>query len=1140
MHLDIWRSWTRFGFFEPSGWECALLALEALLGLAIVLAYRRDFTHLSRSRLILLFVCLAAPPLLDHLLVIEFARHSLLPPPGVPFVPPRPFAPLLGMVPLVVAGAWLGPGPALVIGLVKGGVRVGMTTGVASAPFYVAILGFLVGFLLRQDYRGRLPLIVRQPVVAVPLVTPLAALLLLLAAFVQVAQSGLSGLDYAVTLAASYFWPMLIEGMVAAVAVQIAYLVCPRKRPAQVADRVPPYSRTLNRRLLCLFVPLITLMTGVVVCAVTATAIRLATSEVVSHMARDANNAAESIPYFIETGQGLLSEFASDERLWRSDKDLLQAQLRKNMRIVVFFDRLLLLDSAGDQLALYPPRSGGALQLTSEEQALLRRGVETEAPQISSVHRSAQDAVILSFLAPVADPSGAQPDDPVSRLLLARTRLDANLIMRRVVDGLQWAGGRGTGFIVDADQRVVAHPNPERLLTTWTLDQAHSRIDSDLPGWAYRSRHPQDNTRQLIYYLPVEGYPWQVVIRLPYQVVLEQAVKIAAPLLGLQVLLGAGLVIVITLVTNWVTQPLKQLATAADRIAKGDLSQPVRIGARFGQERRDEIARVGIAFEDMRVRLKGRMEDLSLLLGVSQSVSATLSLNEGLPFVLEGALRATGACVARVVMLSPAGVETVVSRGEPREDLGVLDEALVGVFEDRGCPLTIENLARARTLLGTGAGNQMVEALVALPVRTQRGVAAVMWVGYTLPRRFSAYEIDLLSTLASQTAVLVENARLFQAAEGERSRLAAILASTTDAVVVTDRRNRILLANPAAEGAFDIQGGSIAGLPIDQTPLPRALVEVFQEPLEPDEALTRELPLPDGRTLYASLSAIRSAEGECLGGVCVMRDITRLKELDELKSEFVAAVSHDLRSPLAVMDGYARMIPDAGEVNRTQQEYVNKVLAGVSRMTNLVDDLLNLRRIEGGAALKREPCHLGAIVTEAVERRRARAAERDISLRLELDRPDGVAVDAPRKASAAVVLGDAALLRQAVTNLVDNAIKYTPVGGEVSVGLSMSRAPGGQSGDGQSCVLIDVTDTGIGIAPEDQVRLFEKFHRIKRSDVPDVQGTGLGLSIVKAVIERHGGTVRVESELDQGSTFTIALPCTNADRVGALALEDEC
>jgi PAS domain S-box-containing protein len=601
----------------------------------------------------------------------------------------------------------------------------------------------------------------------------------------------------------------------------------------------------------------------------------------------------------------------------------------------------------------------------------------------------------------------------------------------------------------------------------------------------------------LAYFLPVAGYDeWAVVIHLPYEVVLEQAAQIAAPLLLLQLAMGGVLIIVIPFFTGLVTRPLQQLAAAARRIADGDLTNPVRIpGA-------DEVAQVGEAFEGMRVRLKGRMEDLSLLLQVSQAVSATLELPEGMPLILEGVLSATQATVARMILLSGDGEpQMVMSRGQLREGLGALDRALTEAAKESERPLLVENLARARSLVDESS-NGLVRAVIALPVRVKDRVAAVMWVGYDEARTFEDSEIDLLTTLAGQTAALVENARLFQSAEGGRRRLAAILTSTTDAVLVTDRDDCILLVNPAAEQAFNIKADDVVGQKVANASLAASLTEGLEQPLAQTEALTKEVPLHDGRTLYASISAIRSTEGEPIGRVAVMRDITRFKELDDLKSEFVATVSHDLRAPLTFMRGYTTMLPMVGELTDKQREFIEKILDGVGQMSGLIDDLLDLGRIEAGVGLERKPCHLGAILVEAVDGQRARAQAKGLTLHLE----------PPER--TAVVSGDATLLRQTVANLVDNAIKYTPKGGTVTVGLLVQNEQ----------AIIHVTDTGIGIAPEDQVRLFEKFYRIKRRDTANVPGTGLGLAIVKSIAERHGGRVWVESEMDKGSTFHVLLP----------------
>jgi two-component system, OmpR family, phosphate regulon sensor histidine kinase PhoR len=239
-----------------------------------------------------------------------------------------------------------------------------------------------------------------------------------------------------------------------------------------------------------------------------------------------------------------------------------------------------------------------------------------------------------------------------------------------------------------------------------------------------------------------------------------------------------------------------------------------------------------------------------------------------------------------------------------------------------------------------------------------------------------------------------------------------------------------------------------------------------------------------------------------LGRVCVLRDVSHFKELDQMKSDFVATVSHDLRAPLTFIRGYATMLPMVGTLNEKQHEFGDKIIAGVAQMTVLIDDLLDLGRIEAGVGLARVMVRMHIIIAEVVDSLLPIAANKDVRL----------AVDAP--ATLPSLSGDATLLRQAVANLVDNAIKYTPAGGEVRLRGSME--------DGQ--FRFEVADSGVGIAPADQAHLYEKFFRVRQRGSSQVKGSGLGLAIVKSIVERHGGRVWVESKLGQGSTFTFTIP----------------
>ncbi len=249
------------------------------------------------------------------------------------------------------------------------------------------------------------------------------------------------------------------------------------------------------------------------------------------------------------------------------------------------------------------------------------------------------------------------------------------------------------------------------------------------------------------------------------------------------------------------------------------------------------------------------------------------------------------------------------------------------------------------------------------------------------------------------------------------------------------------------------------------------------------------------------------ADGRPVGRVCVLRDVTHFKELDALKSEFVSTVSHDLRSPLTLVRGYATMLRMSSELNEEQKGYITKIVVGVESMTRLVNNLLDLGRIEAGIGLQIDKVQAMEVAEAVIGALQLQAKQKNISLGVE-----------PQEKTARLIEADRALLQQALFNLVENALKYTPKGGQVRISLK----------ERQQGLLFVVQDNGIGIAPLDQPRLFEKFYRGRQREARAQRGSGLGLAIVRSIAERHGGKAWLESQLGQGSTFFLLIPYEQA------------
>ena len=679
--------------------------------------------------------------------------------------------------------------------------------------------------------------------------------------------------------------------------------------------------------------------------------------------------------------------------------------------------------------------------------------------------------------------------------LVGRAQIDGNPLLKPALSQLAGlTADAGQGLIVDERGTIIFDSSQSLLLKTWAAPEANAeKLQITNPnGAAFRDRSP-GNTRQLVYTLPVEGYPWTVVVVLPNEVVLAQATQITTPTVFILVVIGILGAAVMLWVTSRITQPIVTLARATASIAQGEYDRPVGISGE------DEVGRLGVAFERMRERLRARIGELNLLLRVSQVIAGSLKLDQSLPSLLSGALSAVrGDGVRLVSRTSDDSLPVVFADGPLSAAMAPLDGDLLAFTESHG-RIVLDNIARVRTVLSVNKTGGQVQSLIALPLRQEAEYIGMLWIGFSQPHPFTESEVNFLSTLAGQAAVAVTNAHLYEASEGGRQQLQAILASSPDAVIVIDRRERVLLLNPAAESIFDVPAHSAHGRPLAEVISRAELLELIRNP---QIAASRQVPLADGRTLYASASPIVAADGTCIGLVAVLRDVTYFKQLDELKSEFVATVSHDLRVPLTFMRGYATMLPMVGQLNAKQNEFADNIVIGIEQMSELIDGVLDLNRVEAGLGLARESCNVADLVTDAVGNLRNSASNKDIAITVQ------IAPDLPP------VSGDRTLLRQAISNLVDNAIKYTPATGRVRVSAELR----------EHRIIIAVQDSGIGIAPGDQARLFEKFFRVRQQDNGGNKGSGLGLAIVKSIIDRHDGRVWVDSRLGQGSTFYIALP----------------
>ena len=425
-----------------------------------------------------------------------------------------------------------------------------------------------------------------------------------------------------------------------------------------------------------------------------------------------------------------------------------------------------------------------------------------------------------------------------------------------------------------------------------------------------------------------------------------------------------------------------------------------------------------------------------------------------------------------------------------------VNDSLAGLVVRRGEPILLDE--RSPKKIST---SYLVKSLVYVPLRLSEKIIGVLGVDNRNARpAFKDHDRKLLEALAEYTVIAIHNAGLYATTNHQRNQLETTLAHIQDGVVVLDQDRNVILANRVAEHLFNL-GSDFIGKPFN---------EVFSGHRELNQLLNRD---PGDSPAWVDLVNDREdvfsahlADIPEVGQVITLHDITPLKKLDRIKNDFVSTVSHDLRSPLTAILGYVDLLERAGPLNEMQRDFVKRVKVSVRNITGLVDDLLDLGRIEAGLDIHKDKVQLNTLVQESLVTFKGVVAEKNQQVELQLVEPSPLIVAAPLQ------------VRQMIDNLLENAFKYTPEGGEVKLSTEVS--------DGQA--ILKVSDSGIGIPAKELPHIFEKFYRASNV-TGDMIGTGLGLSIVRSVVELHNGRVWAESQADKGTTFVVVLPLSKTD-----------
>jgi signal transduction histidine kinase len=750
-----------------------------------------------------------------------------------------------------------------------------------------------------------------------------------------------------------------------------------------------------------------------------------------------------------------------------------------------FFDRMTILSSKGEILTTQGKTDVGELNLVPEEIASVSQELENNDLQIIRIPPNPnEDPPYIHIIKAIPDEVG-QP----GQILWGYINLREDQFSETFKEALEpLKNNEGYGQIINKSGTVFyssAENRPEDRFTG-------ARFSTP----TYYETPSNDGAYLLRYFYPLEGGEWAVVTSAPAVVVYQNAWQNSWPifLFGLSIF---GIFIIFTLAAfSPILEDIETLNSDMEKLARGsfDISHSEA-------KAKGEVAQLFEGFKQLAGSLTSRLQKQADLLSLNDQVSSKSNLEDSLHTIMDAALNC-GADSVRIILDDTFGLnqptlgQKTFSLGESEELFSHLDGEIKALVHAQGELILYDyQITRKLTL---GDEQAYPSALIAIPMNWQGKALGIFWTAYR-EKSLPAEDIQFHRDLARKASMILAKSSVLGNALGLKNHLESILDILQDGILLINETDRVIYNNLSARSILGLSTeqmheGQIQSL-VNNSSLSDFITKADQN-LEP-----RDFTMDDGTICRVSVSRVEDTINGRIRAV-VLQDITRITTQDRLKSEFVTTASHELRSPLTLIHGYAKLLRLAGNLNDQQETYINNIIEGVEDMKNLVQNLLDVGRLESGHTLEISRISASELAKKVFESMQPFAKQRNIHLDLVL--PDSpISLDA-----------DKIFLSQGLKNLIENAIKFTKMGGDVTLSVR----------EMEENVVFSVQDTGIGIAPLDQRHLFEKFKHRGTPLGQESKGSGLGLAIVRSIAERHGGKIWFESQLAKGSTFYLEIP----------------